>query len=132
MKKAVWSAIIVLAILLFSAYILVYAYRFLFPRSTGSFGPFKDGVYIGDPSPVPYGNVQVQIGITKGKIDSITMLQVPHAMGYTATLTARAFPVLIQEAITAQSSLVNGVSGATVDSEGFTLSLWSAISKAKI
>lgn len=93
---------------------------------------YKDGTYTGSVGDAaPYGQVQVSVTISSGKIASIKMLQSPSGPGETNQISARAFPILIQEAITAQTSKVNIVSGATQDSQGFQQSLGSALVQAQ-
>ncbi len=99
---------------------------------TATTGKYKDGTYKGSVgSAAPYGQVQVSVTISGGKIASIQLLQKPEGPGETNEVTARAFPILIQEAITAQSAQVNIVSGATQDTQGFQASLSSALSQAQ-
>lgn len=95
-------------------------------------GMYKDGTYtggIGDAA--PYGSVQVSVVVSNGKIASIQMLQEPQGPDHTNQIAAYAFPMLIQEAIQAQTAKVNIVSGATQDSKGFEQSLSSALVQAQ-
>lgn len=93
---------------------------------------YKDGTYTGSVgSAAPYGQVQVSVTISGGKIASIQMLEKPQGPGETNEISARAFPILIKEAITAQNAKVHIVSGATQDSEGFQASLSSALQQAQ-
>ena len=97
---------------------------------TGS--TYKDGTYTGSVGDAaPFGNVQVSVTISGGKIASINALQKPQGPGETNSIWSHAFPILVQEAITAQNSKVNVVSGATQDSQGFEQSLSSALSQAQ-
>ena len=102
------------------------------PGTTVSTGQYKDGTYTGSVgSAAPYGQVQVSVTVSGGKIASVQMLQKPQGPEETNAVTARAFPLLVQEAITAQSANVNIVSGATQDSQGFKASLSSALAQAQ-
>ncbi|CAN5298325.1 hypothetical protein BH10PAT1_BH10PAT1_2740 [soil metagenome] len=93
---------------------------------------YKDGTYTGSVgSASQYGDIQVKVIITGGKITDIQYLQFPDGGGHTAEVTAMAKPALKQEAITAQSAKINTVSGATQDTEGFIQSLQSALDQAK-
>ena len=91
---------------------------------------YKDGQYTGDVVNTVYGDVQVSVTISGGKITNVQMLKQPNTPGHTIEVAAMSFPVLIQEAIQAQSANVNIVSGATQNSEGFSQSLSSALSHA--
>lgn len=91
---------------------------------------YKDGQYTGTVANTVYGDIQVKVIITGGKITDIQMLKTPTGGGHTAQLVASSFPILQSEAIAAQSSQVDIVSGATQNSEGFSQSLASALSKA--
>ena len=102
------------------------------PNPSSSTG-YKDGTYTGSiGSASQYGDIQVKVIISGGKITDIQYLKFPSGTGHTAEVTAMAEPILKQEAITAQSAKVNVVSGATQDTEGFIQSLQSALDQAVI
>jgi uncharacterized protein with FMN-binding domain len=65
-----------------------------------------------------------------GKIADVTFLDYPQDRGTSVRINSYAMPQLIQEAITAQSANVNGVSGASDTSSAFQQSLASALSQA--
>ncbi len=96
------------------------------PTQTG----YKDGQYTGAVASTVYGDDQVKVTISGGKITNIEMVKTPTGPGHTAQLVASSFPILISEAIVAQSAKVNVVSGATQNSEGFSQSLSSALMMA--
>lgn len=91
---------------------------------------YKDGVYIGDTADAFYGNIQVQVVITKGKISDVQFLQYPNDRQTSIDINTQAMPILKQEAIAIQTAHVDGVSGATATSEAFIKSLQSALGKA--
>ncbi len=94
---------------------------------------YKDGSYTGDVgSASQYGDIQVKVIISGGKITDIQYLQFPTGGGHTAEVTAVAMPTLKQEAIKAQSANIDIISGATQDTEGFIQSLQSALDQATI
>ncbi|HWA52097.1 MAG TPA: FMN-binding protein [Patescibacteria group bacterium] len=94
---------------------------------------YKDGTYTGVVgSASQYGNIQVKVVISGGKITDIQYVDFPSGPGHTAEVTAMAQPALKQEAIAAQSANVNIVSGATQDTQGFIQSLQDALNQAKI
>lgn len=79
-----------------------------------------------------FGNVQVQITVTSGKLSAVTVLQVPNSNGKDQQINSRAVPILNREAIAAQSSAIDMVSGATYTSQGYITSLQSALDQAGI
>ena len=91
---------------------------------------YKDGQYTGSVASSVYGDTQVKVTISGGKITSIQMLKTPSKPGHTDEVTAFSYPILKSEAIVAQSANVNVVSGATQNSEAFSQSLATALSQA--
>ena len=91
---------------------------------------YKNGIYTGDVADAFYGNVQVEVTISGGKISDVKFLQYPNDRQTSIEINSQATPMLIQEAIQAQSAQVDGVSGATQTSIAFRQSLQSALSKA--
>ena len=90
-----------------------------------------------------WGNVQVTIVVRKtttivGKkktvkrhIDSITVPVFPDHTGRSQYISQQALPILVQEALKAQSTHIYLVSGATYTSDGFGQSLQAAIAMEK-
>jgi uncharacterized protein with FMN-binding domain len=74
--------------------------------------------------------VQVQATVQNGKIADVQFLQYPSDRRTSQQINAFAMPYLQQEAIQAQSANVNIISGATLTSEGFAMSLQSALASA--
>lgn len=101
------------------------------PQQTQSSGQYRDGVYTGPSINVYYGDVQVQAIIQGGKLFNVTFLSYPNERSTSQAINNRAMPVLVQEAISAQSASVDAVSGASATSDGFTQSLSAALSQAK-
>lgn len=97
---------------------------------SASSGKYKDGTYTGDVTDAFYGNVQVQVTISNGKISDVQFLDYPHDAGTSREINSQAMPLLRQEAITAQSAQVDIVSGASQTSQAFQQSLSSALQKA--
>lgn len=92
---------------------------------------YKDGSYTGNAADAFYGNIQVQVTISGGKITDVVFLQYPNDRGTSVEINNQAMPMLKQEAIQAQSANVDGVSGATDTSQAFIQSLSSALNQAK-
>lgn len=91
---------------------------------------YKDGSYTGSTEDAYYGNVQVKATISGSRITDITFLQYPNTHSTSVYINNQAMPYLQQEAIKAQNSNVNIVSGATYTSQAFIQSLSNALSQA--
>jgi len=94
-------------------------------------GQYKNGTYTGSVADAFYGNVQVQVTVSGGKITDVTFLQHPNDRQTSVIINNQAMPMLTQEAIQAQSASVSGVSGASATSQAFIQSLGDALSQAK-
>jgi uncharacterized protein with FMN-binding domain len=106
----------------------------LAPSNAGALGPkppFKDGTFTGNVTSAFYGNIQVQAVISGGKITDVNFLQYPNDSAHSLAINSLAMPNLKQEAIQAQTSSVDIVSGATDSSYAFVQSLAFALSHAK-
>lgn len=86
------------------------------------------GTFLGDPSSMRYGTVQVQITISGGKITDAQAVRYPT--GENQRYTDRAIPVMRQNTLNAQSSNITGVSGASYTAYAWYESLQSALKKA--
>jgi uncharacterized protein with FMN-binding domain len=85
--------------------------------------------YLGDPINYSFGIVQVQITVDDaGKITKIDTPQ-SSTRGSNGAYTSYAVPILVTEALKAQSANIQGVSGASYLSRGWTTSLASAIAQ---
>jgi uncharacterized protein with FMN-binding domain len=93
-------------------------------------GKYKDGTYTGSVADAFYGNIQVKVVISGGQITDVIFLQYPNDRNTSIEINSQAMPILKQEAISAQSAQVSGVSGATATSQAFIESLGSALSQA--
>jgi len=94
-------------------------------------GSYIDGKYRGSVADAFYGNVQVEVTISGGKITDVQFLQYPSDRETSIEINNQAMPVLKQETITTQNAHVDVVSGATQSSQAFLESLQSALNKAK-
>jgi uncharacterized protein with FMN-binding domain len=92
----------------------------------------SDGTYTGDPAATRFGDVQVQIIVTNGKITSADAVQYPNGNRHDQQINAYAIPILNSEVVDAQSATIDAVSGATVTSDGYISSLQSAIDAAHL
>lgn len=96
--------------------------------STSSSGA-TDGTYTGTAYQSPYGAMQVQVTISGGSISDIEWVQLPQD-GHSQRINSQAAPMLVSEALSAQSANVDSISGASFTSEGFKESLQSALDQA--
>jgi uncharacterized protein with FMN-binding domain len=86
------------------------------------------GTFTGSAINVNYGIVQVQITVANGKITDARAIQAPS--GRSGQFSTYALPILRQETLVAQSSQIQGVSGASYTSYGWYTSLVAALAKA--
>lgn len=93
-------------------------------------GKYKDGTYTGNVADAFYGNIQIQVTISGGRITDVQFLQYPNDRRTSQMINAQADPMLAQEAIVAQSAQVSGVTGATASSGAFIQSMQSALQQA--
>ncbi len=77
-----------------------------------------------------YGQVQVRIVVTGGRLADVTALHLTDSSGRSVAISAQAAPILRQEALTARSAKIDVVSGATFTSEAYIRSLQSALDAA--
>jgi uncharacterized protein with FMN-binding domain len=87
-----------------------------------------NGTFTGPIVDVSYGNVQVQITVTNGKITDAQALIAPT--GKNDKYTRMALPQLKQQTLAAQSTSIQGVSGASYTTYGWRKSLQGAMVKA--
>jgi uncharacterized protein with FMN-binding domain len=96
----------------------------------GTSGTYADGSYTGSVENAIYGSVQVSAIISGGRLISVNILQKPDAPGHTTDVSQESLPILVTEAIQAQSANVQIVSGATQTSQAFQQSLSVALTAA--
>jgi uncharacterized protein with FMN-binding domain len=87
-----------------------------------------NGTFTGPVVDVSYGNVQVQITVTNGKITDAQALIAPT--GKNDKYTRMALPKLKQQTLAAQSTNIQGASGASYTTYGWRKSLQGAMAKA--
>ena len=101
------------------------------PSANTSGQKYKDGTYTGSTADAYYGNIQVQVTISGGKIIDVAFLQYPSDNGTSQYINSQAMPLLKNEAIQAQSANVDIVSGASDSSQAFQQSLANALQQAQ-
>jgi uncharacterized protein with FMN-binding domain len=77
-----------------------------------------------------YGNVQLKVTISGGKITDIQPVQLPSDDPKSSSISGYAEPLLRQSALSAQSGNIDTVSGATYTSDGYKTALQSALDQA--
>ena len=100
------------------------------PALTNGSG-YRDGTYTGPEIDIRWGYVKVQTIIQGGQITNVQVVEYPTERRTSARINSIAVPDLQQEAIQAQSANVYIITGATLTSEGFQMSLQAALSQAK-
>jgi uncharacterized protein with FMN-binding domain len=104
----------------------------IFPQPTVvSQNGYKDGTFKGPEVDAYYGLVQVQATIQGGKLANVQFLEYPTDRRTSKEINNIAVPYLQQEALQAQSAGVDIISGATLTSEAFMMSLQNALNSAK-
>ncbi len=86
--------------------------------------------YTGDAVETGFGAVQVEVTVEGSTITDVTAIAVPQDDPKSSQISAYAIPELEQQAITAQSASLDGISGASYTSAGFAQSLQSALTQA--
>jgi uncharacterized protein with FMN-binding domain len=79
----------------------------------------------------PFGNVQVRVILTNGKITDVQPLQMPFDRQYSQEISQQAAPLLHDEVLQAQSANINLLSGATYTSDAYQQSLQAALDQIK-
>lgn len=98
--------------------------------SSGS-STLNSGTFTGDAVSTQWGVVRVQIAVSNGTITAAKALQYPNENSKDQRINAYAIPQLNSQVTAAQSANIDGVSGATVTSNGYLQSLQSAIDAAQ-
>ena len=77
-----------------------------------------------------YGPVQVQAIVQGGRLTDVKVLQYPFEARRSQLISEQALPLLHDEALSAGSANIDGVSGATYTSSGYERSLQAALDSA--
>lgn len=96
-----------------------------------SINQYKDGTYTGTMSSNQFDQIQVAVVITGGKITDVTTPTLYGDSGRSTQINSYAAPRLNQQVISAQSSSIDGISGASYTTESYVTSLQSALDQAK-
>jgi uncharacterized protein with FMN-binding domain len=90
-----------------------------------SSGPYKNGTYEAS-SPTPWGDMSISVVIKNGNWSNINSLKIPDSPP-----SQHASTLLAQQALQAQNSSINGVSGATMTTGAFRDDLNQIIQQSK-
>jgi len=88
------------------------------------------GTFTGSAVQTRFGPVQVSVTIAGGAITDVTALRLTDRDGKSVAISNRAAPVLREEVLSAQSTSVQNIGGATYTTEGYLQSLQSALDAA--
>lgn len=99
--------------------------------STTTSTTYKDGTYTGSVIATRYGNSQVKVVISGGKITDVVVLQRQQVDQKSNQISASAVATLKTKVLAAQSAKVSNISGATYSTQGYLQSLQSALDQAK-
>ena len=100
------------------------------PSPTPSASPKVSGSFTGQVESNRYGDVQVKVIITDGKITDVQALQLPTDRAESAYISSQVGPWLHDEVIQAQSAKIDIISGATYTSESYAQSVETALQQA--
>jgi uncharacterized protein with FMN-binding domain len=101
------------------------------PTATPGANGLKNGSFTGQDFPNFYGDVQVQVVVSGGRITDVKPLQYPTDRPQSAYISSVAIPYLHDEVLQAQSAQIDVISGATFTSQSYAQSIQSALDKAR-
>ena len=91
---------------------------------------WRNGTYTGQDYPNQFGDVQVAVVISGGKVTDAKPIQMPFDRQRSADISQQAGPLLHDQVLQAQSAQIDGVSGATYTSYSYAESVQSALDQA--
>jgi uncharacterized protein with FMN-binding domain len=95
------------------------------PSPTGA-----NGTFTGSDFPNRFGDVQVRLVISNGRITDVQAVQLPYDRQQSAYISQVAGPMLREEVLQAQSAQIDIISGATYTSDSYAQSVESALQQA--
>jgi uncharacterized protein with FMN-binding domain len=102
------------------------------PKAASSSSSTAQRTIAGQEVQTRYGIVQIQVVVSGSTIKNVSFLQLTADDPRSQEINDQAGPILLQETLSAQSSNIDTVSGATYTSEGYLQSLQSALDQAGI
>ena len=100
------------------------------PTPSNSGPTYKDGTYTGQDFQNQFGDTQVKVTISGGRITDVQALQLPYDRQRSAEISQYAAPQLHDEVLQAQSAQIDTLSGATYTSDAYAQSVQSALDQA--
>lgn len=92
---------------------------------------YNDGTYTGTTASNRFDQIQVSVTISNGKITSVDTPTLYGDTGHSDEINSYAIPQLKDQTLAAQSSQIDGVSGASYTTDAYTRSLQAALDQAK-
>jgi uncharacterized protein with FMN-binding domain len=89
-----------------------------------------NGTFTGSDFPNRFGDVQVRVVVSNGRITDVQAVQLPSDRQQSAYISEQVGPWLRSEALQAQSANIDIISGATYTSQSYAQSLESALQQA--
>jgi uncharacterized protein with FMN-binding domain len=105
------------------------------PSATPSPSPSPtalNGTFTGADVPNRFGDVQVRVVISNGRITDVQAIQLPTDRAESAYISQQVGPWLRSEALQAQSANIDIISGATYTSQSYAQSLETALQQAHL
>jgi uncharacterized protein with FMN-binding domain len=102
------------------------------PSPTPAGTTYKDGQYTGQDVFTQFGDVQVKVIVSGGKIQDVQTVQMPFDRPRSAEISQLAAPQLHDEVLQAQSTQIDSLSGATYTSDAYAQSVQAALDKAHV
>jgi uncharacterized protein with FMN-binding domain len=93
-------------------------------------GPAETGHFTGNDTPYTFGDIQLEVTLSDGKLSSISVVRDSAADPRSQAINSQALPILTREALAAQGVRIDVVSGATFTSNAFARALQSALGRA--
>jgi uncharacterized protein with FMN-binding domain len=100
------------------------------PTPTNTGPTYKDGQYTGQDFQNQFGDTQVKVTISGGRITDVQAVQLPYDRQRSAEISQYAAPQLHDEVLQAQSAQIDSLSGATYTSDAYAQSVQSALDQA--
>ena len=100
------------------------------PAATPAGTGLRNGSFTGQDFPNFYGDVQVKLVISGGRITDVIPLRYPTDRPQSAYISSVAVPLLRTEVLQAQTAQIDVISGATFTSDSYAQSVQSALDQA--
>jgi uncharacterized protein with FMN-binding domain len=91
-----------------------------------------NGTFTGTDVPNRFGDVQVRVVISNGRITDVQAVRLPTDRAESAYISQQVGPWLRTEVLQAQSANIDIISGATYTSQSYMQSLESALQQAHL